>query len=437
MKRERQALGLSVVALVGSGLLVNVLLAVVARSVTEPEYALFSAFWAVALIAGFGIFLPVEQWLAQRPAGDPALADDVRRVGRLTVALVAGSAVVIVGVGAALMSSLGAGPGMLTALIALCAVSGVQFLTRGVLISRGRLDLFAVVLLADVVVRVGIALALSQQGVDHATPYAWAVVVGIGIVHLPVLALSRYGVRGPGDGREVVRPVLLLLIGSFGGQVLFNAPAVAASIAASETELGGVATFQAAFQLARIPLFLAVPLQAALIPLMARILLDRGSGERAALLVRYTAGTGATIAAGVAIGWFLGPWLVQLIFGARYDAAPWLVAVLAAGSGAYLALLVLSQVFVADGRHGTVGASWACGAVVAAVVFATVPATVTASAWSFTLGSLAGLGWALAAAWRADAPGLGAAPSEQRADGGTDRGGQVELGRPSERRPDQ
>lgn len=400
-------LGSTIVALVGSGVLVNVLLALVARSVSTAEYALFSAFWSIGLIAGFGVFLPVEQWLAGRLPASPGPNSDVRAAGRLVAWLVLAEVVVLVPVGAVVFSSLDGGTATWVALAALCAVSGVQFLVRGWLIGTGRMHLYAVVLLADVGTRVLVVLALSLGSVATAAPYAWAVVAGLAVAHLPVAVFVLAGaVRrgGPpaGESPRLARPVALLLLGSFGAQVLFNGPTIALSAAASTSQLSEVGVFQAAFQLVRIPLFLAVPMQAALVPLMGRALHDAGPRARVRLLGQFAVGAVVLIGAGALTGWGIGPWLVRLVFGAQYDASSTTVAVLAAGSGAYLGLLVLTQGLVADRRFGLVGASWGVGVLVSCVVFVTLPDALTAATVAFAAGCAAGLITALVAAARAN-----------------------------------
>ena len=49
----------------GSGLLVNAYLAIIARTISAAEYAYFGAFWSLALVTGFGMFLPIEQETAR------------------------------------------------------------------------------------------------------------------------------------------------------------------------------------------------------------------------------------------------------------------------------------------------------------------------------------------------------------------------------------
>ena len=61
-----------------------VYLIVVARAVGPAEYAAFSAFWAVVVIIGTGVYLPVEQESARRGAAGagPAPPRGPRRAGR-------------------------------------------------------------------------------------------------------------------------------------------------------------------------------------------------------------------------------------------------------------------------------------------------------------------------------------------------------------------
>src|SRR3954469_9651377 len=60
-----RSVGLVVVGIVASGLLINAYLAIVARSLTASEYAYFGAFWSLAQVAGFGMFLSIEQQTAR------------------------------------------------------------------------------------------------------------------------------------------------------------------------------------------------------------------------------------------------------------------------------------------------------------------------------------------------------------------------------------
>ena len=64
------SLGFVAACIAVSGLLVYAYLAVIARNSTPADYSYFGAFWSLALIVGFGAFLPIEQALA-RALRDP------------------------------------------------------------------------------------------------------------------------------------------------------------------------------------------------------------------------------------------------------------------------------------------------------------------------------------------------------------------------------
>jgi len=104
--------------------------------------------------------------------------------------------------------------------------------------------------------------------------------------------------------------------------------------------------------------------------------------------VPRTAGSIAVLPAVAALfGWLAGPPLVALLFGERYALPGGDMALLAAGSGLYLGLLVTGQALLAAARHRDVAVVWTIGLLTAAVVFAAVPALVLRAGLAFTVGS--------------------------------------------------
>ncbi|OLT12551.1 hypothetical protein BJF78_24160 [Pseudonocardia sp. CNS-139] len=84
-----RSLGLVGLGIVASGLLINVYLAIIARNLTAAEYAYFGAFWSLAQVAGFGMFLAVEQETAR------LLQTPGRPLGVLKAALVTAAAMAV------------------------------------------------------------------------------------------------------------------------------------------------------------------------------------------------------------------------------------------------------------------------------------------------------------------------------------------------------
>ena len=425
------ALGLSWVAvcIVGSGALVYGYLALIARELPAGEYADFGAFWSIALIIGFGAFLPIELELARllsgRPAGSPLPTGTARAIGGLVLL----SLVAVLATVPLLVPAVG-GAGAVVALLAVCLVSGGQFLLRGLLLGSGRLHLHGTLLLVDAGLRVAAAAAVAVllPGAGPAA-FAWTLVAAIGLAHLPVLVvLLRARARsaagtGPaappvGGADPDARPASAflgavgpLLIGTLSAQVLLNAAPVLVSGLATAADGAAADQFTATFTLVRLPLFVAVPLQSALVPLLTQLATSGEPGALRRFLLRVCAGIAGLALVGGLIGLTAGPALVELLFGDRYALPADRTALLAVGCGLHLGLLVVSQALLASGLHRHVAVVWCAGLVAGGIAFALVPDLVLRAATAFTLGSGVALVWGIAVLLRRSAPSTPPVPS--------------------------
>ncbi|PRY51883.1 O-antigen/teichoic acid export membrane protein [Geodermatophilus tzadiensis] len=389
-------LGLVAVAIVGSGLFTYAYLALVARSVPVEDYGWFGSYWSLALVLGFGVFQPIELELARlvhlRPPGAPLPRGAVACLAALTT----GSTAVVLLAAGLLVPALGGESGFLFALLCVCLVSAGQFLLRGLLLGSGRLGLHGAVLLVDSGLRVVLALGLALLAPSAGgVVYAWTLVAAMALAHLPLLGwvLLRRRTRRvprPADdpsAGELAGAVGHLLTGSLAAQVVLNAAPVLVSVLAAPGEDADAARFVASFTLVRLPLFVAVPLQSALIPLLTRL---QSEGDDARL--RRTVVRGCALVGGLAVlaalaGWLLGRPVVALVFGERYALEGGAIALLAVGSVLHLGLLVASQALVAAARHRRVAVVWLSGLAASAVALAAVPDLVLRCAAAFTVGS--------------------------------------------------
>jgi O-antigen/teichoic acid export membrane protein len=396
----RRLVGSAGVGVIISGLLINVYLAVVARALTPAEYATFGAFWALALVLGFGPFLPLEQELARRLS----LRESRRQVlvaGAGTAAILAGLALVVLAAAFPLVwSSLDAHPGAFAALVALCLVSAGQFLLRGLLIGTDRLVRHGAVMVLDAVVRLGLAVVLLVAGGTDAAFYCWALVAAIALAHLPLIpAAWRRAEREPSTPaadparhgtRALVGTAMPLLVGSVCAQLLLNGlPVVVVALADGPAQTAA-GVFVAAFTLAKAPLSMVVPLQSAVVPTLTRLLAAGRRRQVLRLLGKGAAGLVGLAVVGVPLAWWLGPPIVSLVFGKDYAIPGAQLAVIMAGVLAHVGLVVVTQVHVARGRHVDVAASWLAGLVVAALTFWLVPGVVVAGEVAFGAGSALG-----------------------------------------------
>ncbi|MGY1781208.1 hypothetical protein [Geodermatophilus sp. SYSU D01036] len=380
-----------------SGVLTYAYLTVAARALPADGYAAFGAYWSLALVVSSGLFLPLELEVARTVhlRGGSMPPGTVRAVAALTtLALVAVAATAPL-----LARAVGGSPGLVVALAVVALVAPAQFLLRGVLLGRGRYRTHGVVLLADAVLRLAGALVVVALA-SPVTPAAlgWTLVAAIGLAHVPVLVLAlrtRGGVPAPGPG--VALPAVgSLLVGTLCAQVLLNAAPVLVTVGAGPGGGMAAAAFVAAFTLVRLPLFVAVPLQSALIPGLVDAGAGVGSAARVRIVRRLLLAVAGLTAAAAAVGAVAGPPVVALVFGDRYTPSPADVGVLAAGSIVHLGLLVAGQAVVAAGRHRDSALSWVAGLVVASVVVAVVPGHTAAPAWAFAVGSAAALAWCAA-----------------------------------------
>ncbi|MGY1606878.1 MULTISPECIES: lipopolysaccharide biosynthesis protein [unclassified Geodermatophilus] len=391
--RLASSLGWAAVGVAGSGILTYAYLAVVARSVPAAEYADFGAFWSIALVVGLGAFQPLELEIARLvhlDGGGRLPRGTVRVAGAITavtlLAVLAGWPL--------LRRVLGADVALLVALLVVCLGSAPQFVLRGLLLGRGAIRLHGTVLFAEAVLRLAAAGAVAAfAGPDGAGDFGWTLAAAVLLAHAPVLL--RFGRRrssSPGDDRRLrLRwgDVGHLMVGSLCAQALLNAAPVLVTAVAMADERVLAAQFVAGFTLVRLPLFVAVPLQGALIPALTGAGASRDAVRR--LVGRTAAGVAAVAAAGGLLGWLAGPALVGVLFGDRYALDGGSLAVLAVGSGLYLGLLLTGQALLVDGRHRDVATVWVTGLAVAGVVFAVVPDLVLRAGLAFTLGSGAAL----------------------------------------------
>lgn len=404
IRPTRRSLAWVVVWLVAAGVLVNVHLAVLARVLSEAEYGRFVTIVSIILLISFGGFLPVEQEMARRfQTGEPGAA--VFRSSALVSLVIAGVAACLVLVLIPwLMPSL-ADPRNLAAMLGLCLVCVVQYLVRGTLIGTGRMTGHGLILFWDAVLRLAFAGAVvlaTSAGAD-AGGYAIALVAAIGAAHLPMLIwVHRVAKRLPGlasvpaqSVRGTAGMIGHLIGGSISSQILLNAPPILVAAAATAGQADLVGRFAATFTLARVLLFVAVPLQSALVPIFTRLASGGVPRDRRLLAARIGLGTPAAAALGAAAAWVAGPWIIEVVFGARYALEAGDIALMVAGAMLYLGLLVAAQALVGAGLHRGVAVAWTLGLVAAAVVFLTVPGLVLRAELAFGLGASVGLGTAI------------------------------------------
>lgn len=427
-------------ATVVTGLVTYVFLGIVSRGVAalapdaasgDAAFDMFSVFWSVALVVGFGLFLPVEQELARLGAHGADVRAAVRSALRLS-GVVALGGVALVALAAPLLLDAGMPPGLVVAYALIAPVSALQFTARGAMVARGDVPAYSRVLLADSGLRVALALGalLLLTALDLPDAVSWfaaALLAAIALAHVPVLLRSgsrtRVAGAGAGDGggadpalvavegagidpaagdpardpvtTSIRRAYLALLGAGVCAQLLLNAGPVV--IAALDRTVGTAGAFQATFSVARVPLFMLVPLQGLIVPPLVAYV---RRGETAALIRRMSllaaaiAGTG--VVAGV-VAALAGPWVIELVFGEGRSLPALDVGILVLGVFAHVGLVIGTQALIATDRHRDSSLAWTAALLAAAAATALLQGPLgwaTAIAAGFGAGSL--IGWTTA-----------------------------------------
>ena len=404
-------LGSSLVA----GLAVYGYLVLAKRGMTLEEWSQFSAFWSVALVVGFGFFLPLEQESSRllRPSTPRAALRPLVHVAAWGTL----AACVALGVGApALLKALRQQQSLLLLLALLAAVSALQFFTRGVMLGLGHRRAYVGALATDGLLRVGLAAALLLAGMRGELPFAVALLTAILLAHLLPLAFVLHQTRtvaeppvtGPGvEGRDdpvgdgkALRGWLRLLPASLAAQVIQNGAPFAVALVATGAEVNAAGPFLAAFTVARIPLFLAVPIQSALVPPLAKLVREGQSHRVVSLVSKLAGGTIGVALLGAAAGLLVGRPIVALLFGPELVVPAGDMALMIAGVCVHVGLLVVTQALVALDLHGQAGTAWTAALAAAVMVFVGVQPLLLRAELAFLVGSLVGGATATLAMWR-------------------------------------
>jgi O-antigen/teichoic acid export membrane protein len=356
----------------GAGMYVH--LAVAGHSLPASGMAALSVLWSVVFLLGLGVFLPIEQELIRLVAARTAVGEGVigalRRVCVLSAVILAVITVPLIAAAGPLARLLFGGDTVMVAeLCSACLAMAVTTVSRGTLAGRGRFGAYGGQLAIDGGSRAALACALGLAGTHSAAAFGLILTVApllsAALTLAPLLADLRPGPTPPWratSGRLTMLIATMLL-----AQVIINVAVISARLL-SPRDPAVVGALLAALVLARVPLFVFTSLQTALLPGLSGAI-AAGDQARFRLLLRRSCAV--VVALGVAGGLpavILGPWLTQLLFGARPVLGQAGFAWLAVGTLCYMLALVLGQGAMALTRHRDQLLAWMAGVTVLAVI---------------------------------------------------------------------
>ncbi|GAA1019853.1 MULTISPECIES: hypothetical protein [Amycolatopsis] len=384
-------------SLIAAIILGYVLTVACARLLPPDQYATFLTFWG--LLMGLGSALsPLEQELSRQSA-TAALTGGVAGRGALRAVVVSAAAAGAFGL-ALLIPPINDRLFHGTWELALVVVAGgiafaCQFGVRGLLIGQHQVKHFAGLIVAEPAVRALVLGLLVIATAYRLVPLALAVAAGSFAWLLFIRKAWRLlDVRADGDGWAVTsRRMLMLLLGAaLTATVITGYPALVGLLApgGDRDRLGAVF---AALVIARLPLTLVAPVQSLAVPFVVRLSATAdGRGRLRRVLLLGTFAALALAALGALVGMLIGPWAVELVYGAAYQVDGWAVAGLVWSSVLLVPMQLLTAVLVARAQANRVLITWAVVAVTAAALLLAIPGdTVLRAVVSLAVAPMAGL----------------------------------------------
>ena len=371
MSRSRGATGLALGSAV-SGLLAYVFFALVTRALGAEAAAPVAVLWTYWSFAAAALTFPLQHWAVRAvvaAGGEGPVRRALPSIAGLTllVALLAGTATWLI------RDDLFHRGGWSFPLLVVAVTMGSAFLgiVRGILTVRDRLTEVGLVLVAENAVRCLLAAVLIAGDVTASRYYGVALAAGA-LVGFAWPSVLRLGTTGPAD-----QGWLRFVAGASGGQVISQAvltggPVALALLGGTPAQVTGLFVALALF---RAPYTLVLGVVSPATGILTRLVV----AEKHAAIRRVLAGIVAATALGVGlaavVGWFAGPALLRLVFGASIDVSAEVCLLTAAGSALSLGTLLLSLVAMANDRSHTTLRSWLVAAVAAGVTIAVGPGT--------------------------------------------------------------
>jgi O-antigen/teichoic acid export membrane protein len=395
---------------VGAGLAVSALTSYVfvivsLNSLDGDAKAAFSAFWAVIFVAGPGFFLPLEQEVgramahrrAQGLGGGPLVTRAARLGGIITGAMV----VLAVASTPLLSDRMYHGDLIFVAALGIGLVGFyVMHLTRGVLAGAGRFRAYGELLAAEGIIRLVAGIVLAVAGVDRAG--AFALVLALAPFLAVAFALRRQrGLLQPGPVApysELSASLGWLLLGSVLMQLLAYSPLLAINLLSAPGEKEVAAAFASAFFVSRVPVLAFQAVQGTLLPKLAGLAGSGRHGEFRKGVVRLLAVVVAIAVLGTVLAFLLGPTVGEILF-SDFSLSAGGLALLAAGSGAFIVALTLAQALMALGGHRLMTGAWAIGLVACAGTMAAISDLELRVEVGFLVGAIVAVVAMAAATW--------------------------------------
>ena len=373
--------GLALVGAAGYGFV-----ALAGHTLAPADAAALASLYLMVNIIGPGVFSALEQETSRSVSAEAAAGRGIGAVARhawlLAAALLAALLVVLLLVSPILTDRAFAGQwGLLVAVLVSVVTSAAVYVVRGLLGGTQRFTGYSATLAAEGITRILPCVVIAALGMPHSTWYALIFATGSGFGAAAGLFWLRRGTPQPQQApieppdvepasvRRMAHALSLLVGGTLLMLIVSNVAPIVVTARLSE-DAATAAAFASAFVLARIPLFLFAPVQAMLLPSLTRA---ATAHDFAAVRARLRVILMAVLAIGLlgVLGSFtVGPWAVQVLFGAEVRLSTVVVGLLGVSTVGLMTGLVLQPGLIALGAHKSVTVAWLVGTVVLVALLA-------------------------------------------------------------------
>ena len=361
-----------------AGALAYVFFVTATRTLGPREAAAVSVLWTYWGFTAAAITFPLQHWIARTvevTGGERAVRTALPRlaVGLLGLAAVAAGASALAG--ERLFATTGIVFPVLVALVTLGA--GLLGVMRGHQTAQGRFTAVGVSLVLENGTRSLAALALAAAGHDEAAAFGVALVLGYAVALCYPRSLVSWRVDGAPNSDRPVAAVGATGFGQLCSQVVLTGAPVVLAVGGGRPQ--DVTAVFAGLALFRAPYTVGVALLAPVNGWLTRLWLRAAPSQwrRVELGVAAAAVVGALAAAAAA--WWVGPWLIALVFGADVVVTRPVAAMLAAGTALAMATTVVTVMLVAMSRTAALLRAWIAAGVVGVCWTVLAPVGVVAS----------------------------------------------------------
>lgn len=376
--------GLALVGAAGYGFV-----ALAGHTLDPAHAAALASLYLMVNIIGPGVFSALEQETSRSVSTEAAAGRGtgvvMRHAWLLASALLAAVLVVLVLVSPILTDRAFAGQwGLFVAVLLSVVTSAAVYVVRGLLGGLQRFTGYSATLAAEGLARILPCIVIAALGMPDSTGYALIFAAGSGFgavaglfwlrgskapVEVPEATAMAAVTAAPPTVKDMARALSLLV----GGTVLMLVVSNVAPIVVTGRLTGDAVTaaaFASAFVLARIPLFLFAPVQAMLLPSLTRAAAAHDFASVRARLRVIIMAVLAIGLLGVLASFTVGPWAVQVLFGAEVRLSAVVVGLLGVSTVGLMTALVLQPGLVALGAHKSVTIAWLAGTVVLVALLA-------------------------------------------------------------------